>query len=158
MAAPKERAASSIVQNRRASFDYDIEERYEAGIALLGSEVKALRAGRVDLVDSFASVEQGSMWLKQLYIAPFEQARAFPHEPRRARRLLLHKSEIEALHKAIARGGYTVVPMRLYFKDGRVKVELGLAKGRKKIDKRQVIAKKFASREAEAAMRRARKG
>lgn len=142
-----------IVKNRRASFDYDIEERYEAGISLVGSEVKSMRAGKVDVTDAYVSVEDGQAWLKQMYVAPFEQASAFPHEVRRARKLLLHGREIAEIHERLARGGYTAVPMRLYFKAGRVKVEVGIGKGRKKFDKRAVIAKKEAEREARAAMR-----
>jgi SsrA-binding protein len=147
-----------IVKNRRASFDYTIEETYEGGLVLVGSEVKSMRAGKVDIVDAFATVEQGEMWLKQLYVAPFEQASAFPHEPRRSRKVLLHAREIEQMGKAIARGGYTLVPLRLYFKRGRAKVLLGLGKGKKTHDKRAELAAKDANREARAAMGRRVKG
>ena len=147
-----------IVKNRRATFDYEVEEHFEGGLVLVGSEVKSMRAGKVDIVDAFASVDHGEMWLKQLFVAPFEQAKAFPHEPRRARKVLLHAQEIAQIDKAISRGGYTLIPLRLYFKNGRIKVELGLAKGKKKVDKRQDIAKKTAEREAKVAMGRARKG
>ena len=147
-----------IVKNRRALFDYAVEERYEGGLVLVGSEVKAMRAGKVDLVDAYASVDGGEVWLKQVYIAPYEQARAFPHNERRARKVLLHAREIEEVRKALAQQGYTLVPLRLYFKRGRVKVELGLAKGKKTHDKRQEIAKRTAEREARAAMVRGRKG
>lgn len=149
---------SLIVKNRRAFFDYDIEERFEAGIALLGSEVKSMRAGKCEIVDAFATVEHGSLWLKQLYVAPFEQAKSFPHDPRRARRVLLHRREIDSIEKEITRAGMTLVPLRLYFKNGRVKVELALVRGRKSQDKRAAIAKKEGEREARAAMGRARKG
>ena len=147
-----------IVKNKRATFDYAIEEHFEGGLMLLGSEVKSMRAGKVDLVDAYASVDRGEMWLKQLYVAPFEQAKAFPHEPRRARKVLLHTHEIDQIDKAISRGGYTLIPLRLYFKSGLVKVELGLAKGKKTHDKRADIAKKTADREARAAIGRGRKG
>ena len=147
-----------IVKNRRAFFDYDIEEKFEGGLALLGSEVKSMRTGKVDVVDAFASVDHGELWLKQLYVAPFEMARSFPHEPRRARRVLLHRREIDRIDKEISRGGMTLVPLRLYFKNGKIKVELGLVRGRKSHDKRHVIAEKEANREARAAMGRARKG
>jgi SsrA-binding protein len=143
-----------IVKNRRAFFDYTIEETYEGGLVLVGSEVKSIRAGKVDMVDAFASVDNGEMWLKQLYVAPFEQARSFPHEPRRSRKVLLHAREIEQVGKAVARGGYTLIPLRLYWKKGNVKVELGLAKGKKTHDKRAALAEKDASREARAAMGR----
>jgi SsrA-binding protein len=142
-----------IVKNRRALFDYDIEERFEAGLVLSGSEVKSMRAGKVDVVDAYVQVERGEAWLKQLFVAPFEQASAFPHEPRRARKLLLHNREIAELHVALARGGYTVVPTRLYFKGGRVKVELGVGKGKKNYDKRADIAKKDAERDKRVAVR-----
>jgi SsrA-binding protein len=144
-----------IVKNRRATFDYDIEDRYEAGIVLTGSEVKSMRAGRVDVVDAYVQVERGEAWLKQLFVAPFAQAIAFPHETRRSRKLLLHTREIAALDEALSRGGYTVVPTRLYFKDGRVKVELGVGKGKKNYDKRADIARKDADREARQAIRAA---
>src|SRR5450432_3810674 len=100
-----------IVKNKRALFDYAVEDHYEGGLVLVGSEVKSLRNGKVDMVDSYASEENGELWLKQLYIAPFEQAKVFPHEPRRARKVLLHSREIVQLKKAIARGGYTVIPL-----------------------------------------------
>ena len=143
-----------IVKNRRAFFDYAVEGRYEGGLVLVGSEVKSMRAGKVDLVDAYAAEEGGEMWLKQMYIAPFEQASAFPHVPRRPRKILLHAHEIEQLHDASARGGYTVIPLRLYFKKGRVKVELGVAKGKKLHDKRQDMKRKADDREARAAMGR----
>ena len=147
-----------IVKNRRATFDYAIDDKYEGGLVLSGSEVKSMRDGKVDLVDSYAAVDHGECWLKQMYVAPFEGAKAFPHEPRRARKVLLHKHEIEKIDEEISRGGFTVIPLRLYFKDGRVKVELGVAKGKKTHDKRQDIARKTAEREAKAAIGRGRRG
>ena len=149
----KPAAEPLIVKNRRATFDYDIGDRYEAGISLVGSEVKSMRDGKVDVSDAYVSIERGEAWLKQMFIAPYEQASAFPHEPRRARRLLLHGKEIEAIHQALAREGATAVPMRLYFKRGRVKVEIGVGKGKKKFDKRADIAKRDAEREARQAAR-----
>ena len=144
---------SVIVKNRRAFFDYEIKERYEAGLALVGSEVKSMRAGKVDVSDAYISVERGEAWLKQMFVAPFEQASAFPHEPRRSRKLLLHAREIGEIHQALARGGATAVPIRLFFKGGRVKVEIGVGKGKKKYDKRADIAKRDAEREARATSR-----
>jgi len=155
---PRDQSEKLIVKNRRATFDYTIEEQYEGGLVLVGSEVKSMRAGKVDVVDAFASVDHGELWLKQLYVAPFEQAKAFPHDPRRTRKVLLHKREIAAIDKAVARGGYTLIPLRLYFKAGRVKVELGLAKGKKIHDKRADIAKKTADRETRAAIDLAGRG
>lgn len=142
-----------IVKNRRALYDYEIEERFEAGIALVGSEVKSMRSGKVDLSDAYVAVERGQAWLRQMFIAPFEQASAFPHETRRPRKLLLHVREIADIDKAVSRGGYAVVPLRLYFKRGRVKVELAKALGRKKYDKRAHIAKRDAERDAQVAAR-----
>jgi SsrA-binding protein len=155
---PRDQSEKLIVKNRRATFDYTIEDHFEGGLVLLGSEVKSMRAGKVDIVDAFASVDRDELWLKQLYVAPFEQAKAFPHEPRRSRKVLLHKREIEEIDKAVARGGYTLIPLRLYFKAGKVKVELGLAKGKKTHDKRAEIAKKTAARETRTAIDLARRG
>ena len=136
-----------FVKNRRAFFDYDIEEKLEGGLVLVGSEVKSIRAGKVEMVDAFCSVDHGELFLKQMYIAPFEQAKAFPHEPRRARKVLMHKHEIDKLDEAVSREGYTLVPLRLYTSKGRVKVEIGIAKGRKQHDKRAAIAAKPRRRE-----------
>lgn len=153
-----EDAEKTILRNRRASFDYELGDRYEAGIVLTGSEVKSLRAGHAEIADAYASVDRGEAWLKQLRIAPFEMASAFPHEPRRARKLLLHAREIAELEKATQREGHTLVPLRLYFDArGRVKVELAVARGKTKGDKRQSIKKKEAEREAREAMSASRK-
>ena len=150
-------AEKLIVKNRRATFDYDIKDRFEAGISLVGSEVKSMRAGKVDVTDAYVAIERGQALLKQLFVAPFEQASAFPHETRRSRRLLLHAREIEEIHQALAREGATAVPLRLYFKDGRVKVEIGVGRGKKTFDKRADIAKKDAEREARQAPRLGRR-
>ncbi len=145
-----------IVKNRRATFDYAIEERYEAGISLLGGEVKSLRAGTADITDAWASVDRGQVLLKNLTIQPVPHA-AFAHEPRRVRKLLLHAREIEEIRKETDHNGAQLIPMRLYFKQGRVKVELAIAHARKKGDKREVIKTREADREARAAVRRGRK-
>jgi SsrA-binding protein len=142
-----------IVKNRRALFDYDIEERFEAGLVLHGSEVKSMRAGKVDVSDAYVAVERGVPWLKQMFVAPFEQASAFPHETRRPRKLLLHAREVREIEVALGRGGFTAVPLRLYFKGGRAKVELAVAKGKKTYDKRASIAKRDADREKQTALR-----
>ncbi|MCA9588580.1 MAG: SsrA-binding protein SmpB [Myxococcales bacterium] len=151
-------AQKVLVQNRRATHDYTIDERFEGGLVLVGSEVKSIRHGKVEMVDAYASVDRGECWLKQMYVAPFEQATAFPHDTRRARKVLLHQSEISKIDRALSRDGYTLVPLKLYLKGGRVKVELGLGKGKKLHDKRADIAKKTAEREAKAAIGRARRG
>jgi SsrA-binding protein len=137
-----------IAQNRAATFHYFISERYEAGIVLRGSEVKSLRDGRVDLVDAYASIDRGEVWLRQMHIASFFAARAFPHAERGARKLLLHAKEIRHLERCVDREGYTLLPLDLYFKDGRVKVTLGVARGKKIYDKRAAIAERTENREA----------
>jgi SsrA-binding protein len=142
-----------IAKNRRAHFDYEILERYEAGVVLVGSEVKSMRDGKVDVTDAYVSVERGEAWLKQLYVAPLEHAAAFPHEPRRSRKLLLHSRQIHEIDASLSRGGLTAVPLRMYFKDGRVKIELAVAKGKKNYDKRADIAVRDAERDARVAMR-----
>jgi SsrA-binding protein len=150
---PDSKAEPIIVKNRRAFFDYDIADRFEAGLVLTGSEVKSMRAGKVDVSDAYVSVERGEPWLKQMFVAPFEQASVFAHEPRRARKLLLHAREVGEIDAALSRGGMTAVPLRLYFKGGRAKVELALAKGKKTYDKRADIKKKDDDRETRAAIR-----
>ena len=151
-------AQKFIAQNRAATFHYVISERYEAGIVLRGSEVKSLRDGRASLIDAYASVDNGEVWLRQMHIASFFAARAFPHVERGARKLLLHAREIRHLERAVLREGYTLVPLDLYFKEGRVKVTLGLGRGRKHHDKRAVLAEKAETREALEAMRARRDG
>jgi SsrA-binding protein len=150
-------AEKLIVKNRRATFDYDIKDRYEAGVSLVGSEVKSMRAGKVDVTDAYVAIERGQAWLKQLFVAGFEQASAFPHETRRSRKLLLHAREIAEIHQALAREGATAVPLRLYFKEGRVKVEIGVGRGKKTFDKRADIAKKDVEREARQLPRQVRR-
>ena len=142
-----------IAANRRARHDYDILATYEAGIALVGSEVKSLRQGKVQLKDAYARVERGEMLLLGVHISPYGFAVGFgAHEPERSRKLLLHKDEILDLNERITHDHLTVVPLSLYFLGSRVKVELGLAKGRKTHDKRQVIADRDAQRDIDRAM------
>ena len=146
-------AQKFIAQNRAATFHYAISERYEAGIVLRGSEVKSLRDGRAHLTEAYAAIENGEVWLRQMHIASFFAARAFPHVERGARKLLLHAKEIRHLERAVMREGYTLVPLNLYFKDGRVKVTLGLGRGKKTHDKRASIAARTETREAVEAIR-----
>ena len=141
-------AQKLIAQNRAATFHFVISERYEAGIVLKGSEVKSLRDGRVDITEAYASVDRGEVWLRQMHIASFFAARAFPHAERGVRKLLLHAKEISYLERAVLREGYTLLPLDLHFKDGRVKVTLGLARGKKAHDKRAAIAARTEAREA----------
>jgi SsrA-binding protein len=137
-----------IARNRAATFHYEIAERYEAGIVLRGSEVKSLREGRVQIHEAYAAIENGEVWLRQMHIASFFAARAFPHVERGARKLLLHAREIRALERAVLREGYTLVPLDLHFTNGRVKVTLGVGRGRKQYDKRAVIAARTEARDA----------
>jgi SsrA-binding protein len=150
----RERDQSVIVRNRAAAFHYEISERFEAGIVLKGSEVKSLRAGGASLVEAWATVERGEVWLKQMHIASYANARAFRHEEFGARKLLLHAKEIAHLERAIMREGFTLVPLDMYFKNGRVKVTLGVGRGRKSHDKRALIRERTEMREALQAMRR----
>jgi SsrA-binding protein len=151
-------AQKFITQNRAATFHYEISEQYEAGIVLRGSEVKSLREGRAHLTEAYATIENGEVWLKQMHIASFFAARAFPHAEGGARKLLLHAKEIRHLERALLREGYTLVPLNLYFKDGRVKVTLGLGRGKKEHDKRATLAARTEEREALEAIRARRDG
>ncbi|HHT72336.1 MAG TPA: SsrA-binding protein SmpB [Firmicutes bacterium] len=143
-----------IAENRKARHDFHIEETIEAGIALQGTEVKSLRLGRVNLRDSFAKVEKGEVFLHGLHISPYEQGNRFNHDPLRVRKLLLHRREIRRLIGKTREEGYTLVPTKLYFKNGKCKVELALAKGKKLYDKRDTIAKRDAERRARQATAR----
>ena len=139
MSGTRKEGPAYIARNRSATFHYEVSERYEAGIVLKGSEVKSLREGRVQLHEAYATVEHGEVWLKQMHIASFFAARAFPHAEKGARKLLLHAKEIRDLARAVLNEGYTLIPLDLYFKNGRVKVTLGLARGKKEYDKRAAI-------------------
>ncbi len=143
----------NIADNRKARHDYFIEEAFEAGIALQGTEVKSLRAGRVNLRDGYAQVMNGEIFLENVHISPYEQGNRFNHEPLRKRKLLMHKGEILRLFGQVREKGYTLVPLRMYFKKGRAKVEIGLAKGKKAYDKRDDIAARDVQREMARAMR-----
>lgn len=140
-----------MLKNRRASFDYEILESYEAGIVLTGSEVKSLREGNATIAESFARVRQGEVWLEGMHIAPYEQASYNNHEPLRSRKLLLSRAEIREIQKGIERKGLTLVPSKIYFKDGWAKVSIALGRGKKKYDKRQDQAKRDAKRQMEQA-------
>jgi SsrA-binding protein len=146
-------SVKTIATNRRARFDYEITETFEAGVVLVGSEVKSLRNGRADLKDSYAAVKDGEMWLYGLRISPYEFAPEGGHDPDRDRKLLLHREEIAKIGSKLAERGLTLVPTRLYFKDGKAKVELGLGKGKSKYDKRETLKRKQADREMDRAMR-----
>ena len=144
----------TVVTNRRARREYFIEETYEAGLVLTGSEIKSVRAGRANLRDSYVSIREGEAWLLNSHVAPYKQASHQNHEPKRERKLLLHRREIERLAGKVQAKGYTIVPLRLYLKDNRAKVEIALARGKKLYDKRDALAKREAEREMERALRR----
>jgi SsrA-binding protein len=148
-----------VADNRRAFFNYSIDEKVEAGLALTGSEIKSVRDGRVDLRDGYARIDNGEAWLRNVRIARWPQASAWePDDPMRVRKLLLHRQEIAHLVGAVSQRGYTLVPLRLYIKEGKAKVELGLAKGKRKYEKRESIKEREAAREMEAALRRRTRG
>jgi SsrA-binding protein len=155
---PREKGRKLIASNRRARHDYTIVDTYEAGIALMGTEVKSLRAGRASLVDSFAQEKDGEIFLYGLHIPEYAMGTWTNHEPRRTRKLLLHRDEIRRLIGKTRESGLTLVPLSLYFSDGWAKVELGLARGKKSYDKRQALAKRDAEREISRAVGRRRKG
>ncbi len=142
-----------VVRNRRARHDYAIEETIEAGIALIGTEVKSLRMGRASLQDSYAQVLNNEVFLQNAHIDQYEPAARFNHDPRRPRRLLLHKSEIRKLASRVERKGYTLVPLSIYFRRGRAKVELAVARGKRMYDKREAIKRKDMDREARRILR-----
>ena len=153
----KELTEKVIVTNRKAFRDYEILDKREAGIELLGTEVKSLRAGKINISDCYATVDNGQVYLVNLHISPYEYSGVDSHDPYRRRRLLLHKREIKRLFSAVAEKGLTLIPLRFYFKGPYIKVELATARGRKKYDKREVIAKKEAQRSIERAHRQSRK-
>jgi len=143
-----------VATNRKASHEFFLLERFEAGIALQGSEIKSIRAGQISLAEAYVRVDGKDAWLEDAHIAPYEQAGRFNHEPRRPRRLLLHRREIRQLWDEVRQKGMTIVPTRVYLKNGRAKLEIAVAKGKKLYDKRQAIAKRDAEREIERDVRR----
>ena len=153
MASTRETSQKAVTVNRRARREYFIDESFEAGIVLLGSEVKSLRDGRANLADSYARVDKGQVFLVNSHISPYPAANMFNHEPTRPRKLLLHKREISRLTGKVKERGLTLIPLKLYFKDGRAKVELGLARGKKLYDKRATVKEKMVRREMERSMK-----
>ena len=139
---PKQHGRKLVAQNRKARHDYHIDDTLEAGLVLTGTEVKSLRAGRASLVDGFADVDDGEMWLKGVHIPEYTEGTWTNHEPRRPRKLLLHRQEIDRLAGRVRERGLTLVPLALYFKDGRAKVDIGVGRGKRSYDKRQAIAKR----------------
>lgn len=149
----KQSGVKIIAQNKKAFHDYFIEERLEAGLVLLGTEVKSLREGRVNLRDSYAAFKDGELYLVGAHISPYSAGNVFNHDPLRDRKLLLHSRELRRLAGKVKMPGYTLVPTKIYFRDGRAKVEIALARGKAKYDKREAIAKKDAEREIERALK-----
>jgi len=151
---PRETGRKVVAQNRRARHDYHIEDTYEAGLVLTGTEVKSLRAGHASLVDGYALVRDDEVWLMGVHIPEYTEGTWTNHEPRRARKLLLHRREIGKLIEKTQEQGLTIVPLALYFTEGRAKVEIAVARGKRSYDKRQDLAKRDAAREMERATRR----
>jgi SsrA-binding protein len=153
---PREQGVKVIARNRRARYDYHVEDTLEAGLVLTGTEVKSLRAGRASLTEAFAQMSGGELWLHGLHIPEYAQGTWTNHEPRRTRKLLLHRKEIDRLASQVAERGFTIVPLSLYFSGGRAKVELALARGKRTYDKRRDLARRDAAREVDRALRRRR--
>ncbi|TIC81617.1 SsrA-binding protein SmpB [Nocardioides sp. GY 10127] len=154
----REQGRKMIAQNKKARHDYAIEDTYEAGLVLMGTEVKSLREGRASLVDGFIDIDRGEAWLHGVHIPEYLQGTWTNHAARRKRKLLLHKAEIEKIERRVAEKGLTVVPLSLYFLNGRAKIEIATARGKKSWDKRQAIAERTAKRETEIAVGRRAKG
>ncbi|MGN6763159.1 MULTISPECIES: SsrA-binding protein SmpB [unclassified Leifsonia] len=149
---PKERGQKVVATNRRARHDYTIEDTYEAGLVLTGTEVKSLRLGRASLVDGYAFVDGGEAWLDAVHIPEYADGTWNNHAPRRKRKLLLHKAQIVKIENKVKQGGYTIVPLSIYFNEGRAKVEIAVAKGKREYDKRQALRERQDQREAQRAM------
>ena len=149
----EKKGIKTAAQNRKAFHDYYVEERYEAGIELAGTEVKSIRAGTLNLKDAYCAVKDGELFVHGMHISPYEKGNIFNKDPIRVRRLLMHRREIRKLHALVKQDGYTLVPLSVYFKDARVKVEIGLCKGKKNYDKRDAAAQRDAKREMERAMK-----
>ena len=143
----------TIAQNKKARHDYFIEETYEAGIELFGTEVKSIRQGRVNLKDSWCSIDKGEIFVNGMHISPYEQGNIFNRDPMRVRKLLMHKKEINRLFGIVKQMGYSLIPISLYFKDSRVKMQVGLCRGKKLYDKREDMAKRAAKRDMERAIK-----
>lgn len=151
-----QKTGTPSIQNRKARHEFTIESSHEAGIVLSGTEVKSLRLGNASFGDAFAYMKNGEVWLKEFYIKPFDQGSYNNHEPRRERKLLLHREELRKLDKAVSQKGVTLVPLKIYFTRGRAKLQLGLAKGKKKYDKRASIAEKDVKRDMDREIKRAK--
>ncbi len=151
--AEKKNGSATVAENRKARHEYFVEETYEAGIELFGTEVKSMRAGRVNLKDSYCSIDNGELFAKQMHISPYEQGNIFNRDPMRPKKLLMHKKEILKLFGLIGQKGYTLVPLQLYFKGSHVKVQIGLCRGKKLYDKRDADAERQATRDIDRHMK-----
>lgn len=150
---PSKQGTKQVTANKKAYHDYFVEEKFEAGIELFGTEVKSIRAGTINLKDSYCTFKNGEIFVQGMHISPYEKGNIFNKEPMRTRRLLMHKKEILSLFGKTKQDGYSVIPLSVYFRNSRVKVELGLCKGKKLYDKRESIAKRDANREMDRAMK-----
>ncbi|MCD8008228.1 MAG: SsrA-binding protein SmpB [Clostridiales bacterium] len=155
---PGQKGIKVVASNRKAYHDYFILEKYEAGIELAGTEVKSIRAGRVNLKDAFCQVKNGELYVYGMHISPYEQGNIFNKDPMRDRRLLMHRQEIRRLYAHVKQDGYALIPLSLYFKNSRVKVEVGLAKGKKLYDKREAMAERAAKRDMDREMKSRSRG
>ena len=154
---PHQQGIKTIAQNRKAYHDFFIEEKYECGIALFGTEVKSIRQGKVNLKESWAQIRKGEVWVEGLHISPYEQGNIFNRDPLRAKKLLLHRNEIRKLDSLVMRQGFTLIPLEIYLKEGKVKIQLGLCKGKQLHDKRDTMARKDSDREIQRALRQRQK-
>lgn len=151
---PHQQEIKTVAQNRKAFHDYFVEERYECGVALYGTEVKSVRQGRVNLKESWAQIRKGEIFVEGMHISPYEQGNQFNRDPLRPKKLLMHRGEIRKLDSLVSRQGYTLIPLEIYLKDGRMKIQLGLCKGKHQHDKRDDMAKRDADMEIRRALRR----
>ena len=154
---PHQQGTKTIAQNRKAFHDYFVEEKVECGIALFGTEVKSIRQGKVNLKESWAQIRKGEVWVEGMHISPYEQGNIFNRDPMRPKKLLLHRNEIRKLDGQVMKQGFTLIPLEMYLKDGRVKVMLGLCKGKQLHDKRDSIARKESDREIRRALKERQK-
>ena len=150
---PHQQGIKVIATNKKAFHDYFVEERYECGVALFGTEVKSIRLGKVNLKESWAQIRKGEIWVEGMHISPYEQGNIYNRDPLRPKKLLMHRKEIRKLDALVMRQGYTLVPLEIYLKDGRMKVQLGLCKGKQLHDKRDSMAKRDSDREIQRALR-----
>ena len=154
---PHQQGIKTVAQNRKAYHDYFVEDKYECGVVLFGTEVKSIRQGKVNLKESWAQIRKGEVWVEGMHISPYEQGNIFNRDPLRPKKLLLHQKEIRKLDSLVMRQGYTLVPLEIYFRNGRVKLELGLCRGKQLHDKRDSMAKRDSDREIQRALRNRQK-